>query len=400
MQTLSISDYKPGRALNMGIRHSTGEYIACLSAHCIPQSKQWLSNLIKNFDDRRIAGVYGRQLPLSFSEPSDKRDLLNVFGLDRRVQIKDSFFHNANSVLRRDVWEKIPFDESVRNIEDRIWAKAVIEAGYRLAYEPEASVYHYHGIHQDNNPQRAKSVVSVIEQIEGVVLNDLPEPLKPENSNVVAVVPVLGKMKEIDGHEPLSELIQQLKSARYVKSIYVFSECASAKALAQRFEVNFIPRPQWLISKDKSIEDVLQYALAEVERAGNYPDVILYANYLYPFRPKNLFDELIQDLQYKGLDTVFPGYLDYMNYWAREDDGNFIQVGESLKPREHKQPLYRSLYGLGCVTTVSIIHSGKLVGGRIGILPVDDPAFTLKYVDKNAERLIAIIRHTFSNLEN
>ncbi len=152
--TLSISEYRPGLALNLGIRKSKGDYIVCLSAHCIPQSEKWLSSLIKNVDDRQIAGAYGRQLPVSFSGPSDKRDLLNVFGLDRRVQFKDSFFHNANSVVRRDVWEKIPFDESVTNIEDRIWAKAVIDLGYRLVYDPDAAVYHYHGIHRENDPQR------------------------------------------------------------------------------------------------------------------------------------------------------------------------------------------------------------------------------------------------------
>ena len=397
-QILSISDYKPGLALNVGIRHSTGKYIACLSAHCVPESERWLSIFLKNFEDHRIAGVYGRQLPLTFSEPSDKRDLLIAFGLDRRVQIKDYFFHNANSMIRRDVWEQIPFDESVTNIEDRIWAKAVIDEGYRLAYEPEAAVYHHHGIHQNNDPQRAKNVVSVIEQVErSGDLNDLPESLKPENCCVAAVLPVLGEVKEIAGHNLLAELVQQLKSTRYVKSIYVFSECESAASCAQRFEVNFIPRPGWLLSKEKSIEDVLQYSLEEIERAGNYPDVILYANYLYPFRPQSLFDELIRDLQYRGLDTVFPGYRDYQNYWARTPDGNFIQVGESLKPREHKQPLYRSLYGLGCVTTAAIIRSGKLVGGRIGVLQVDNSLFTLKCSDEKLEELIAVIFRELGN---
>ena len=140
------------------------------------------------------------------------------------------------------------------------------------------------------------SVVSVIEEVEGDVLNDLPESLKPENCNVVAIVPVLGEVKEITGQNLLAELIQQLKTIRHVTSIYVFSKCVSAKAMAQHLEVNFIARPQWL-----------QYAFAEIEHSGNYPDVILYANYLYPFRPKNLFDELIQDLQYQGPRHGFPG---------------------------------------------------------------------------------------------
>ena len=76
----------------------------------------------------------------------------------------------------------------------------------------------------------------------------------------------------------------------------------------------------------------------------------------------------------------------------------YFQMGESLNPREHKEPLYRALYGLGCVTNVPIIRSGKSVGGRIGILPVEESIFTLKNVDEKSKRLIEIIHRVFSNL--
>ena len=69
---------------------------------------------------------------MSFSTPSDKRDMLLLFGLDRKYQAKDSFFHNANSIIRRKVWNKISFDENVTNIEDRIWAQEVINNNYRI----------------------------------------------------------------------------------------------------------------------------------------------------------------------------------------------------------------------------------------------------------------------------
>ena len=38
----------------------------------------------------------------------DKRDLLTIFGLDKKIQVKDTFFHNANSAFRREIWKKIP----------------------------------------------------------------------------------------------------------------------------------------------------------------------------------------------------------------------------------------------------------------------------------------------------
>ncbi len=186
---INIGKFLPGNAINEGIRASNGKYIVCLSAHCIPKNTDWLSTLRKNFDtEENIAGVYGRQLPVSFTEAVDKRDLLIVFGQDRRIQVKDYFFHNANSMFRRDVWEQFPFDEEVTNIEDRVWGKAVIGASYQIIYDPKAAVYHHHGLHQGNKLERAKGVVSIIERVDHEVVNELPESLKPEYAHIAAIV--------------------------------------------------------------------------------------------------------------------------------------------------------------------------------------------------------------------
>ena len=107
-KVLTIDKYRPGLAINKGIRVSSGDYIVCLSAHCIPVNRNWLERLISNFDDSQIAGVYGRQEPMAFTSNTDKRDLLITFGLDRREQFKDSFFHNANSIFPRKIWKNFP----------------------------------------------------------------------------------------------------------------------------------------------------------------------------------------------------------------------------------------------------------------------------------------------------
>ena len=121
--------YLPGKSLNEGIRNATGELIVMLSAHCIPTHSRWLSTLLSHFNDEKLAGVYGRQEPLPFTADRDKRDLWTVFQLDRKVQTKDCFFHNANSAIRRDLWNETPFSEAATNIEDRIWAKEIANAG-------------------------------------------------------------------------------------------------------------------------------------------------------------------------------------------------------------------------------------------------------------------------------
>lgn len=376
---VEIGRFRPGHALNEGIRASSGRLIVCLSAHCVPKETDWLSRLLANFNnDPKLAGVYGRQLPVSFTDSLDKRDLLIVFGQDRRVQIKDYFFHNANSMLRRDVWEAFPFDDEVTNIEDRVWGKAVTAAGYHIVYDPDAAVYHHHGLHQGNTPERAKGVVSIIERVDEDVVNELPHSLKPEHANIAAVVPVFGILEPGSRRRRLlAETLTSLRDAHYVDNIYVLS-CQSELAADG---VRWIDRAAIPDVDRLGMDELMQSALAAIEAQEDYPESILYVNYEYLARPHGVFDELIFDAQYKGYDTVFPGFIDYAHYWFRAEDEQFKQTDPSMKGRTEREPVFRALYGLGCVTTTALIRTGKMVGGKIGIMPIEHLRYTLRARD-------------------
>jgi rhamnosyltransferase len=387
---VSIDKFLPGKAINDGVRASTGKYIVCISAHCIPKDKQWLKNLYSNFNgDGKIAGVYGRQLPLSYTSDADTRDLLITFGQDRKVQIKDYFFHNANSMLPRTILDKFPFDEDATNIEDRIWGKAVIEAGYNIIYDPSASVYHYHGLHQHGNTSdRAKGIATILDKLDAESIGDLPESLKPENANFVVVLPVLGEHKVVDGINFLQRSLDYLKEAKYIDNIYVLTDNEIVSNLAIQNQVKVIDRPDTIKNPNLSLEKVLQCALKSIEALGDFPEAVVYMNYLYPFRPVKLIDELILELQYEGLDSVFSSYVDFGNYWEEGTNGNYHKVGDALMPRVEKHPLHRALYGVGCVTLASIVRKGNLVGNETGILPLNNLLYTLRLDDETPVEII------------
>ena len=164
---VKIVNYKsktffPGKALNLGIKKSRGNLIAMISGHCIPKNNKWLKNLVKNFKNPSVLACYGRQEPSDISEPNDVRDLTYLFGLDKKIQTKDPFFHNANSMIRKSSWKKNQFDEKIKHIEDRIWASLVLKKGKKIIYEPEAAVIHFHGVGHHGNLKRVSTISKIL----------------------------------------------------------------------------------------------------------------------------------------------------------------------------------------------------------------------------------------------
>ena len=384
-----IEDFFPGKAINDGIRASTGDYIVCISAHCVPTNRQWLKNLYSNFkENKKIAGVYGRQLPLPYTSDADKRDLLITFGRDKKVQVKDYFFHNANSIFPRAIWDKFPFDEKATNIEDRIWGKSVIEAGYEIVYEPNASVYHHHGLHQHGNSSvRAKGIATILDELDKEITSNLPYFLKPENITTSAV---LLAEKKIDINSLEFKLllcaVKDLKKAAYVNEIFIASYDEN---IAKKTETRWIDRNQSQFKvKNLNVEKLLSLSLKEIESRSIFPEVILYVNHNYPFRPENLFNELIVELQYMGLSSVFPCFIDYGHYWKKCENGNFLQIDSSMDSRINREPIMRALYGLGCATSTQEIRKGNITGDNVGIIPIDNYEFTLNSREAGSQKII------------
>ena len=52
----------------------------------------------------------------------------------------------------------------------------------------------------------------------------------------------------------------------------------------------------------------------------------------------------------------------------------------SLKPSENREPIYKALYGLGCLTASWLIRKGEMVGGIVGILQISDSKYSVRSI--------------------
>ena len=383
---IKIKKYLPGKALNLGIKNSTGEFIVCLSSHCIVADKYWLKNLVNAIqEDKKYAGVYGRQEPMSFSPPSDKRDLLIVFGLDRKIQKKDSFFHNANSILRRRVWKKYPFSSTATNIEDRLWAKKILQKGYKILYEPQASVFHYHGIHQDGKSSLLKNVVNIIEKSDK---NYRTGKIDPKELKIAAIIPIKGINKKISDTFLLKYTILNLKKSKFINKIIVSTDSKETKKNAEYLGATcpFV-RPKLLSEPHINLETVQKYSLKQIEKSEGYFDLIVHLEETFPFRPKNLLDNMIKHLLEKGLNTVVASKNEAKSLWHETNEGNYKRIDKGDIPREFKDKTYIGLNGLGLVTYPELIRSEKVFSNKVGFYEVGSPLASIEVRDESSRKI-------------
>lgn len=381
---VQIDDYYPGLALNEGIRASDGTYIVCLSAHCIPVNDQWLTTLRRNFEEHDdIAGAYGRQVPTEASDPIDKRDLIRTFGLEKRIQTEDTFFHNANSIVRRDVWEEYPFDEEVTNIEDQIWANEVLNAGYKIVYEPDAAVYHHHGINQGNDRERTQSVVRTMEN--NVIQEDEltsefdANPLDPVELDIVCFIPLRQKTGSgVDSNETLiTRTLDATKDAEYIDDTFIASDAEYVVEKSDEWDITetFL-RPPELSEPNVPVVRVHEFALDRLEDEGRFPDLVVTADITHPFRPTGFLDELVEELLGNGYDSIVPTYPERRPAFLQEESG-LRQINES-DVRSKRKPVQISLLSLGCVTYPDNIRRGDRLSGDVGVYEIDNPLATIE----------------------
>jgi rhamnosyltransferase len=153
IEQIRPEEFHHARTRNLAASLGKGEIIVNLSDDAIPASDSWLQELLAGFNDPLVGAVYGRQLP----KPGPNMERLDtydiIYGEERivkdpaqRNQIGYRFYHfsDVNSALRRSMWESIHYPENFKIFEDLAIAKLILDAGWKIVYEPKATVFHSH----------------------------------------------------------------------------------------------------------------------------------------------------------------------------------------------------------------------------------------------------------------
>ena len=137
-------DFSFGYALNVGCAAATGDLLLFASAHVYPIYDDWLELMAQPFENQEVALVYGKQRGDHRNKYSEHQVFPKWFPEQSNLNQKHPFCNNANCIIRRSLWEKYPYDETLTGLEDLAWAKRILEENHRIAYQAAATIIHVH----------------------------------------------------------------------------------------------------------------------------------------------------------------------------------------------------------------------------------------------------------------
>lgn len=144
-----------GGTRQMAVKGLTGyDFVVYLTQDAVISRPDALSKILEPFDDAQVAAVCGRQLPRINSGVIEKHArLFNYPETSSRSSIKDiavkglktAFISNSFAAYRISALSEVGgFPDNVIFGEDMYVAAKLLKAGYEIAYEADACVYHSH----------------------------------------------------------------------------------------------------------------------------------------------------------------------------------------------------------------------------------------------------------------
>ncbi len=168
LEVIERTEFNHGATRHKAFLRTAGGYTLFMTQDAVPADEHYIENLIAPLEaDGSIALVSGRQLPKSDARRFEQ--LVRAFNYPEepsvrgagdlpRYGIKTFFASDVCSAYRRYAYMECGGFAPVNTNEDMLMAARLIAAGYRVAYEPRAAVYHSHNLTPSQQFRRNREV--------------------------------------------------------------------------------------------------------------------------------------------------------------------------------------------------------------------------------------------------
>ncbi len=151
---IDAKSFDHGGTRNLAASRSIGDILVFLTQDTLCKDARCLENLIKPLADSKIAASYGRHVSREDTNPIEK--FVRYFnyppaGMIKGIEdlpalgIRTFFFSNVCSAIKKNIFEEVGrFPDKIIRNEDMFLAAKLMIKGYKIAYQPDAVVYHSH----------------------------------------------------------------------------------------------------------------------------------------------------------------------------------------------------------------------------------------------------------------
>jgi rhamnosyltransferase len=147
-------EFDHGGTRTLAARISKGDILIYFTQDALLFNEDSISNLIKHFKDKDVGAVYGRQIYYDNTNLFGKHlrlfnypeiFLIKKYDDKYKYGLKTAFLSNSFCAYRKTALEEIGyFKEKLIMGEDSYAGAMLLKAGYKLFYEPNATVFHSH----------------------------------------------------------------------------------------------------------------------------------------------------------------------------------------------------------------------------------------------------------------
>jgi len=172
-EAIEPASFGHARTRNLGASRAETPLVAFLSQDAHPADDAWLEALVAPLAEGAADASYGRQVPavpdgeraatFRFLYPEEAR----ITTKDRVAELGLRAFHfsDVTSAFVTDVIRELRFPDELSIFEDVGVAKRLLDAGYRIAYVPEAVVVHAHPRTLRDTVDRYRTIGVVYERL-------------------------------------------------------------------------------------------------------------------------------------------------------------------------------------------------------------------------------------------
>lgn len=148
------SEFSHGRTRNLGAQLSRGNILVFMTQDALPADQDFLANLVSPIVAQQAVASYGRQIPYPHASAGERftrcynypdESFIKTIDQMPKLGMRTYFFSNVASALSRESFMQLGgFPNKVIVNEDMLFCSRALRAGYAVAYQAEARVYHSH----------------------------------------------------------------------------------------------------------------------------------------------------------------------------------------------------------------------------------------------------------------